>query len=416
MQRAISLLVVLVLAGGQGGAAPAPGSKNGVKAGQVAVGKPDRNGLVTMLRPMVARLAKDDPFRIALHFATKNGPLLPRDVLWQHYRDETMAGFMFTLTPPGGKATELKLVSTAVAGKREFPTSLYYSPTFVITLTKEGIEVLGRKFAWKDNARPDLTKEGVYTVRVKGEIARTKGGNASFQSERVKLEVSSKTFSQARALKAARAEMKRVYPNVSTKAGTEVVCDGARGNTVVQFRGFGAKWNVNYYTVTVTPKGTASKPTVREVFNCVAEGTLIATDRGPKPIEMIAVGDRVRGYDVERGRKVLTTVRCVRIGEAIETLVFNRTLRVTAEHPLWLGKWKRAGDAQLGESLLDEQGRKVKAGAAVVKKGRVRVYDLTVGSPHCFFAGGYLVHNKDRMYSPKLDDPWFQYELGSAKK
>src|SRR5262249_43904678 len=137
-------------------------------------------------------------------------------------------------------------------------------------------------------------------------------------------------------------------------------------------------------------------------------------NKGATPIEKIAIGDRVWGFDVERGRKVLTPVKFIRVGEASETLVFNRTLRVTAEHPLWLGKWKRAGDARPGDMLLDEKGRKVKAGAAVVKKGKVRVYDLTVGAPHCFFAGGYLVHNKKRMYSPKLDDVWYQYDLRPA--
>src|SRR5262249_24525329 len=162
--------------------------------------------------------------------------------------------------------------------------------------------------------------------------------------------------------------------SVSTKKDMEFVCDDDRGNLVVQFRGFGAKWNVNYYTVTVTPKGTAGKPTVREGFNCVAEGTLIATANGANPIEKIAIRDGIWGYDTECGRKVLTAVRFIRAGEASQTLVFGGTLRVTAEHPLWLGEWKRAGDVTAASELLDLKGRRVKAGAAVVKKGKVRVY------------------------------------------
>src|SRR5262249_42690911 len=40
------------------------GTRQLPKPGQVAVGKPDKNGLVTMLRPQVTRLAAGDPLRI----------------------------------------------------------------------------------------------------------------------------------------------------------------------------------------------------------------------------------------------------------------------------------------------------------------------------------------------------------------
>jgi hypothetical protein len=41
-------------------------------------------------------------------------------------------------------------------------------------------------------------------------------------------------------------------------------------------------------------------------------------------------------------------------------------------------------------------------------RGALAVYDITVDEPHNYFAGGILVHNKSRDYSPHLDDPWYQ--------
>jgi hypothetical protein len=41
-------------------------------------------------------------------------------------------------------------------------------------------------------------------------------------------------------------------------------------------------------------------------------------------------------------------------------------------------------------------------------RGALAVYDIAVDEPHNYFAGGILVHNKSRDYSPHLDDPWYQ--------
>jgi hypothetical protein len=49
----------------------------------------------------------------------------------------------------------------------------------------------------------------------------------------------------------------------------------------------------------------------------------------------------------------------------------------------------------------------VPAGRPQRIEGTVEVFDLTVDAPHNFFAGGFLVHNKDRDYSPSIDDDWY---------
>ena len=42
-------------------------------------------------------------------------------------------------------------------------------------------------------------------------------------------------------------------------------------------------------------------------------------------------------------------------------------------------------------------------------ESETKVFDLAVGPPHTYFAGGILVHNKDRGWSADLDDPWYFY-------
>jgi hypothetical protein len=71
------------------------------------------------------------------------------------------------------------------------------------------------------------------------------------------------------------------------------------------------------------------------------------------------------------------------------------------------GAWKPAGEVGPDQVLLAADLGTVKAGQAKRLAGRVEVFDLTVDGPHTFFAGGFLVHNKDRPYLPALDDPWY---------
>ena len=104
---------------------------------------------------------------------------------------------------------------------------------------------------------------------------------------------------------------------------------------------------------------------------------------------------------------MLAPVRVIRRSRAERTLVFGE-LRVTAEHPLWAnGTWKPAGSVARADRLLDTRLRDFPAETPRVIEEPIEVYDMTIDAPHCYFAGGFLVHNKDPMYVPRLDDPWY---------
>jgi hypothetical protein len=403
MRRAWLLVgaVMLVVAGA--GFAPLP-VRPVVKPGQVATSRPDRHGLVTQLRPVVTRLAPDDPFRVALHWAKEKGPLRRGDVPGTVGRDTSLLTMTFALTTPDGKTQVLRPAGAAGPLALDF----FWAPTYLLTLTKDGLDVEGgKKWPWAGGMRPELTREGVYRLEVKGELLRPGMAPIPFQSEPILLEVRRAVLPQARALESARAAMRRAQPGVDLARAQAFFRDDEKGNTLVRFRTRGRVWSFNDWTVTVRPDGKAEAPALRTVSNCVARGTPIATEKGPRPVEQVRVGDRVWAYDARTRRRVLTAVRAVRLGEAHHTIVLGGRLRVTAEHPVWAGEWKPAEVVAETDLLLDEGLRAVPAGRARWVSGRVQVFDLTVGEPHCFFAAGFLVHNKDRDYWPHVDDPWY---------
>lgn len=266
-----------------------------------------------------------------------------------------------------------------------------------------------KKWAWAGGKAPDLTKPGVYKLSVTGQLVGKEA--AEFESGEIVFEVGVATIkSQADIEKMAREALSKRVANLSPKVEA-FLTENMDGDRLVRYQTAGKKWSYTENTVEMKPDGTVGKFSDREVFTCVAHGTLIDAEAGARAIETIREGDRVWGYDGKE--RVLATVRLVRKGVSERTLVFGEGLRVTPEHPVWASEeWKLAATIAPRDRLLDLRLRQVEAGTPRIIDERVDVYDLTVDGPHCFFAGGFLVHNKDRGYSPKLDDPWYSLGLG----
>src|SRR5262245_37574165 len=92
---------IVCLAGcGGGGGGPFPALS------PPASSEPDANGLVTQLRPQVARLG-DDPLRVVLHWGTKDGPLTRRTPTPASWFD-TCNTLTFHVTTPDGRKLELQ--------------------------------------------------------------------------------------------------------------------------------------------------------------------------------------------------------------------------------------------------------------------------------------------------------------------
>jgi hypothetical protein len=116
---------------------------------------------------------------------------------------------------------------------------------------------------------------------------------------------------------------------------------------------------------------------------CVAEGTLVDTAQGKRPVETLQVGDKVLGYDLEKDAPAVATVTSISSGVAHETFIIRGALRVTSGHPVYAGgAYRPAAAISPRDSLLTRDGTAVMAGEIHCKREAVVVYDLSVSGPH----------------------------------
>jgi hypothetical protein len=148
--------------------------------------------------------------------------------------------------------------------------------------------------------------------------------------------------------------------------------------------------------------------------SCFVRGTRIATPRGPRPIEALAVGEIVWSWDVERSAAVERPVARVLRAQRDELLTLRagdvRIAGVTLDHPFYeqsTRRFVRAGELSLDARLLawlgtgDPRPVQLDALERVARGGPVDVWDLTIDGPeHDFFAEGVLVHNKSPLEPP----------------
>lgn len=136
--------------------------------------------------------------------------------------------------------------------------------------------------------------------------------------------------------------------------------------------------------------------------HCFTARTVVATPRGPRRIDELAMGDLVVGRDEKTGEQRACTVASVlsrMVGGLVIVEIDEESIETTAEHPFWVAGsgWTRAGDLVPGDQVrkLDNTWSRVRATRVVA--GGVLVYNLTVDETHTFFvgAGGIWVHNKD---------------------
>jgi len=141
------------------------------------------------------------------------------------------------------------------------------------------------------------------------------------------------------------------------------------------------------------------------IWSCFVGGTTVATPRGPRRIDQLAVGDEVWSWSVARRALVVGRVSAVMASEV------DRLFRVeagelvvegvTENHPFFdptTGQWRPVRELQRGSPLLGWLGRgearAVEVTAVAERAERATVYDLTIEGEHDFFAEGLLVHNK----------------------
>src|SRR5205823_657607 len=117
-------------------------------------------------------------------------------------------------------------------------------------------------------------------------------------------------------------------------------------------------WSKNVYNL-VTKRAAAYRDATMEWVDgnlgCLAEGSMVTTPTGMKPIEALNVGEKVLSYDEQSGRLCFRTVKGKRFSgmQPVHTVsVGERKLRVTANHPFFSYVYDAEAPKKLGRYRL----------------------------------------------------------------
>lgn len=129
---------------------------------------------------------------------------------------------------------------------------------------------------------------------------------------------------------------------------------------------------------------------------CFSGDTPITMANGTqKSISQVKAGDKIRTFaSLQTKETVDAPVVATHTVTVDGYLILNTTLKLTPEHKILVnGQWKTAGDAQVGDTLLAQDGTAIKITSIEWVRGKTQVYNLQVEKFHTFFADGIYVHN-----------------------
>jgi hypothetical protein len=145
-----------------------------------------------------------------------------------------------------------------------------------------------------------------------------------------------------------------------------------------------------------------------ENSTCFVAGTLVQTESGPRPIETIGPGVRVRSFDTQKGEDSYRVVLKLeqRIARSVVSLVLDGgpPIQVSPEHYFWVrgSGWVRAQELSTDDQLLIDRTRAARVtGLSTVATPSVGVpvYNLAVEGFDNYFVGTtpVLVHSCDSL-------------------
>jgi predicted lipid-binding transport protein (Tim44 family) len=157
------------------------------------------------------------------------------------------------------------------------------------------------------------------------------------------------------------------------------------------------------YNLLVSPSGTyiAGGFVVHNKGCFLPDTPILRADGTEAPIHEIHTGDKLLAFTPD-GQVVRTSVRNVvthDVDEYLEVVTEHAFLRVTVEHPFYVGEgtFKTLEALNVGDSVYAYDGHGLSA-QRIVSVARVhartRVYNLQTDAPNTFFANGVAVHNK----------------------
>ena len=149
---------------------------------------------------------------------------------------------------------------------------------------------------------------------------------------------------------------------------------------------------------------------------CFAEGTVVQTAAGPKPLETVVAGEMIQakaeGEDIVRSYAVAGVMRGVASTLYRVEVDGRQMLSATGGHPFFvLDKgWTRARDIAAGNRLASLSGESVVVTNVFRERltATVATFNLLVDEAHTYFVGqepAVLVHNGTPVGEPVLNGP-----------
>ncbi|HZQ81935.1 MAG TPA: polymorphic toxin-type HINT domain-containing protein [Gaiellaceae bacterium] len=143
------------------------------------------------------------------------------------------------------------------------------------------------------------------------------------------------------------------------------------------------------------------QPGSRSGLPCFAEGTLVLTPNGARPIDRLAAGDQVWSHDVSSGQRLVGCVAEVHRKAAlrfVRVTAAGQSVRATGRHPFWVeevGDWVAAEELEPGMHLrLYDGGAAPIENVAIEPVDGAPTFDLSIEPQPTYFVGpGVLVHN-----------------------
>jgi RHS repeat-associated protein len=130
---------------------------------------------------------------------------------------------------------------------------------------------------------------------------------------------------------------------------------------------------------------------------CFAAGTLVATARGPVPIEALRPGEFVTSRDETTGETTTRPISQVFVTPDKEVLDLSfahldgtfETITATPGHPFWVEGtgWVEARDLALGAPVQTAESGLATLSATLSREERTTVYNLEVEGTHTYFVG-----------------------------
>lgn len=166
-------------------------------------------------------------------------------------------------------------------------------------------------------------------------------------------------------------------------------------------------WMTLRYGVELALDGSVLGITRNQDSGCLAAGTRVATPEGGTTVERLRPGDLLLAIDPADGRPATVTVLAAWPRPAGPQVRLDGSV-LAAEHPVWSdGAWRPAGALRPGDPVLGSDGLARILREAAPCDGPAQAWEIAVSGPHCFLAGGMLVHNKSPpAWDAKRQDPW----------